>query len=834
MEKYSYPYSQAANSINDINTKLLKYNRNKSAKRINNISHHHQIFTNINSLKNDLSPKASNYSLKKRQNALNNSPMSTKTTKTNIQMNRNINLFPDRYNTYYDNNNLDSYRDSLNTSIYTNYEARKRMNKSSKNFYLANNNKNNYLNKNNLVNDLSEEYDKTYYLNRTAKSKHYTCTKSTETRNRYNINKNKVNAFDNNCYTSHHNSQNIQRIIAVKDNLIAALKKKNNELTKKLYEKERQLNSLSGKNNIYADNLTDNSTSIESENAYILKNKIQELNEQNLKLNKKLKLMMNNNNHLQMQKIMKENIYFKNEYKKLKVKLSEMEKNNVVPSETNFNETNKNSLFEQKYMLLKKETENLKNKNDKLIKEKLILEENNTNLKKQILDYMKNKEDNSNISNDLINQLISENNQLKEKLNDKKNDNNVNLLNKINELEKSNSELKKQNEILEIKIKNENILLNTNDINKEKQNELINKLKNDINNLEIENQSLKSKLLLDYKKENNDINEENKKLKLMNESLSQKNKELNDKIVDLTKNINEYKSKYDLLLSEKNEIKNSNDKLLLELELMKQKNNEDEEYKNENNKKDEEIVKLKEELKEIEQEKLELINTKNEISNKKYEYEDEIQKLKEELNLVKNDLEKFKEINTKLLEENARKQEEINNYENNLDNNETENNDNLLQKIKELNEIIEGKEQQIGELKEEIEKHKNNKNSSSDPYSGTNKRESSGEDAKSHTRHPSQGGIQISDEQKIEKLKERVNDYKNKFELNENLIKLLKEEIKELKNKLKDFETFGGKIKDYNEFIRAFNIIIKDYKPKKNEQKEALDLIKNHLKKELD
>ena len=62
----------------------------------------------------------------------------------------------------------------------------------------------------------------------------------------------------------------------------------------------------------------------------------------------------------------------------------------------------------------------------------------------------------------------------------------------------------------------------------------------------------------------------------------------------------------------------------------------------------------------------------------------------------------------------------------------------------------------------------------------------------------------------------------------------MKEEIKELKSKLKDFETFGGKIKDYNEFIRAFNIIIKDYKPKKNEQKEALELLKNHLKKELD
>jgi hypothetical protein len=226
MEKYSYPFSQAASSISDINTKLLKYNRNKSAKRINNMSHHNQNFTNINSLKNDLSPKASNYTLKKRQNDLNNSPMSIKTTKTNFQMNTNIKLFPERHNTYYDNN-LDSYKDNLNTSIYTNYDARKRMNKSSKNFNpLGNYNRNKYLNKNHLVNDAPDEYDKTYYLNRTTKGKHYTITKSTETRHRYTINKNNINNYDNNCYTSHHNSQNIQNIIAVKDNLINALKKK--------------------------------------------------------------------------------------------------------------------------------------------------------------------------------------------------------------------------------------------------------------------------------------------------------------------------------------------------------------------------------------------------------------------------------------------------------------------------------------------------------------------------------------------------------------------------------------------------------------------------------
>ena len=70
--------------------------------------------------------------------------------------------------------------------------------------------------------------------------------------------------------------------------------------------------------------------------------------------------------------------------------------------------------------------------------------------------------------------------------------------------------------------------------------------------------------------------------------------------------------------------------------------------------------------------------------------------------------------------------------------------------------------------------------------------------------------------------------------MNNELIKILKEEIKSLKRKLTNFETFGGKISNYNEFIRIFNIALKDYKPKKNEQKEALSQLRNHLKKELD
>ena len=96
------------------------------------------------------------------------------------------------------------------------------------------------------------------------------------------------------------------------------------------------------------------------------------------------------------------------------------------------------------------------------------------------------------------------------------------------------------------------------------------------------------------------------------------------------------------------------------------------------------------------------------------------------------------------------------------------------------------------------------------------------------------GGDGISDGEKIERLSERIKEYKNEKDIFEKLLGVLKEDNKKLKKKLTDFETFGGKIGDYNEFIRLFNIAVKNYKPKNKEQKEALEKLKENLKKELD
>ena len=66
-------------------------------------------------------------------------------------------------------------------------------------------------------------------------------------------------------------------------------------------------------------------------------------------------------------------------------------------------------------------------------------------------------------------------------------------------------------------------------------------------------------------------------------------------------------------------------------------------------------------------------------------------------------------------------------------------------------------------------------------------------------------------------------------------IKIYKEQIKELKllnEKLKKMETFSGQLKNFDEFISLLNQALFDYRPKKKEQKDALnkliEVMNNH------
>ena len=50
-----------------------------------------------------------------------------------------------------------------------------------------------------------------------------------------------------------------------------------------------------------------------------------------------------------------------------------------------------------------------------------------------------------------------------------------------------------------------------------------------------------------------------------------------------------------------------------------------------------------------------------------------------------------------------------------------------------------------------------------------------------------------------------------------------------MKNKLNDYQTFEGKIDNYDEFVKLFEILFNNYNPENNGQKEALDKLKKFL-----
>ena len=87
----------------------------------------------------------------------------------------------------------------------------------------------------------------------------------------------------------------------------------------------------------------------------------------------------------------------------------------------------------------------------------------------------------------------------------------------------------------------------------------------------------------------------------------------------------------------------------------------------------------------------------------------------------------------------------------------------------------------------------------------------------------------LTDADKIKLYKERIKEYEMMNESDKIQIKTLKDDIKLMKAKIKNLETFGGQIKDVNEFIYLLNLALISYKPKKQEQKDALNKIINVL-----
>ena len=145
-----------------------------------------------------------------------------------------------------------------------------------------------------------------------------------------------------------------------------------------------------------------------------------------------------------------------------------------------------------------------------------------------------------------------------------------------------------------------------------------------------------------------------------------------------------------------------------------------------------------------------------------------------------------------------------------------------------LKEELKDKDKQIKKL---IEENKHLRNKGLNNYYNINNEEDEKEiDLNNNEKNPlriTMHSQELNDVEKIKILKERIKECKLVNESDSIQIKTLKEEIKNLKEKIKNLETFGGQIKDVNEFIFLFNQALNNYKPKKKEQKDALNKIVN-------
>ena len=90
-----------------------------------------------------------------------------------------------------------------------------------------------------------------------------------------------------------------------------------------------------------------------------------------------------------------------------------------------------------------------------------------------------------------------------------------------------------------------------------------------------------------------------------------------------------------------------------------------------------------------------------------------------------------------------------------------------------------------------------------------------------------------NEDEKIKLYKDQIKEMKVIQSSDKMQIQTLKEEIKDYKNQLKVVTTFNGQINNIQEFAELLNTIINDYKPKKQEQKDAfnkLNQIMNNMK----
>ena len=191
----------------------------------------------------------------------------------------------------------------------------------------------------------------------------------------------------------------------------------------------------------------------------------------------------------------------------------------------------------------------------------------------------------------------------------------------------------------------------------------------------------------------------------------------------------------------------------------------------------------------------------------------QIEKLEKEVN-------NYKTINNKILQENIQLKEKMQLIQSGEEEGLIITLDNLKDEIKDkslqIQKLIEENNYLRNNLNENINKNNDEDEKEIDLNNGRN------ENNPFRTTVNSTG---LSDADRIKLYKEQIKEYKITNESDKIQIKTLKGDIKMMKQKIKDLETFGGQMKDMNEFISVLNQALANYKPKKKEQKEALNRI---------
>ena len=623
-----------------------------------------------------------------------------------------------------------------------------------------------------------------------------------------NENENKIlnsNLIDNNDKLIKYNEkinnliQENQKIRKIYNNLKTEHEKMK-KYTSHLREQNPSFDNQQKEYQININNLTEKLNLLKNEND-ILKKIVNNSGSKNIVQNKNVNYNLNNEDNMdnqlliQLDQIIKENDMLKAQLNQKNDNMDNNDFKNQKNMGNNYQEINylRNDIEEKKFEInnLQEKLKNLTTQLNAYKSRNEDLSKNNTQFKQEINQLNKkiSNLENQNFKNQQqIIDLRNTNNKLSIELNADNfqtfNNNIISSGNQDNqELEQQIILLQRKNEELEEQLKNN---LNTGDNNSNQ----ISKILLEKNNLIKENTTLKNELL----SLKNNMNDHNNALEMT-------------KIKDLEMQLEKAKNECDLNFNELKIKQNENQKLL---NVIKSKERENEELQNElaknyggDNDHDYRAggnnfnIQLNEEIEELKKE----IEEKNE----------QIDKLEKEIN-------NYKTINNKILQENTQLKEKIQLIQSGQD-------EGFIITIDNLKDELKDKALQIQKLIEENNLLRNNNNNDEEKEIDLNNN-----NANEH--NPFRNTVNstgLNDADKIKLYKEQIKEYKMTNESDKIQIKTLKEDIKMMKTKIKSLETFGGQVKNMTEFIALLNQALLNYKPKKKEQKDALDKIVNIL-----